>query len=171
MKYWQLIGFGLSAADEKAAGKELKAEADRLDGPLKPEDVVRIAKKKKSVLHSLFEWDTDKAANEHWNNQARRLLRHVEIKKSPNAAPKKLHNVRITNEDNGERVTRGYVSSEEVDKSIDWIEQVHTAAVKRVLASCERALDVPGVAKRHPEWKAIHKAVKALAEDLVEETA
>lgn len=48
-------------------------------GRLKPEDVVNEAKKPSSPLHDYFEWDDEKAANEHRLEQARQLIRSVRV--------------------------------------------------------------------------------------------
>jgi hypothetical protein len=55
--------------------KELKRIAENHGGELLPRDVVEAARPARSPLHSYFEWDKDKAA-EQWNlEQARSLIR------------------------------------------------------------------------------------------------
>lgn len=48
-------------------------------GTLTPELVVSDAKRKDSPLHDLFEWDTKKAAQAHWEDVARSLIRNVRV--------------------------------------------------------------------------------------------
>lgn len=48
-------------------------------GTLTPELVVADAKRKDSPLHELFEWDTKKAAQSHWHDVARQLIRSVRV--------------------------------------------------------------------------------------------
>jgi len=48
-------------------------------GTLTPELVVADAKLPDSPLHELFEWDTSKAAQSHWHDVARALIRNVRV--------------------------------------------------------------------------------------------
>lgn len=48
-------------------------------GTLTPELVVEDAKRKDSPLHDLFEWDKAKAAQAHWHDVARALIRNVRV--------------------------------------------------------------------------------------------
>lgn len=48
-------------------------------GTLTPELVVADAKRKDSPLHELFEWDKAKAAQAHWHDVARALIRNVRV--------------------------------------------------------------------------------------------
>jgi len=54
---------------------ELKSIADHNNGVLHPESVVDFARNKKTALHSAFEWDDSKAAEQYRMEQARRLIR------------------------------------------------------------------------------------------------
>lgn len=55
--------------------KELLSHA--VDGVLRVEAVVEAARSTESPLHTWFEWDDTKAANEYRLEQARRLIRRV----------------------------------------------------------------------------------------------
>lgn len=57
----------------------LKLLADANGGRLIAQAVVDDAKDESSPLHAHFTWDTDKAAAERWLDQARTLIRSVEI--------------------------------------------------------------------------------------------
>lgn len=57
----------------------LQALADAHDGRLSPEIVVQSARDPASPLHSRFEWDDTKAAEEHRRSQARTLIRSVRV--------------------------------------------------------------------------------------------
>lgn len=48
-------------------------------GTLTPELVVEDAKRQDSPLHELFEWDQQKAAQAHWHEVARQLIRNVRV--------------------------------------------------------------------------------------------
>lgn len=53
--------------------------AARNEGRITPDDVIADARKKASPLHSLFEWDKEKAALEHWRETARTIIRSVRV--------------------------------------------------------------------------------------------
>ena len=48
-------------------------------GTLTPEIVVEDARREDSPLHDQFEWDVEKAAQEHWLDTARALIRSVKV--------------------------------------------------------------------------------------------
>lgn len=48
-------------------------------GVLTPEVVVEDARRKDSPLHDMFEWDVKKAAQAHWHDVARQLIRNVRV--------------------------------------------------------------------------------------------
>ena len=54
---------------------ELKRIAESHSGLLRPIDVVESARSENSALHSWFEWNESKAAQEYRLDQARRLIR------------------------------------------------------------------------------------------------
>jgi hypothetical protein len=61
-----------------AVRKALKALEDA-EGRLTPKAVVRAAANPESPLHPLFEWDDSKAADRHRLDQARTLIRSVQV--------------------------------------------------------------------------------------------
>lgn len=63
--------------DPKAVGERLEELRQEFKGELTPEDVLKDAKGHNSPLHSFFEWDDSRAAQEHRLAQARRLIRSV----------------------------------------------------------------------------------------------
>lgn len=60
--------------EQRSALETLAAE-----GRLEPSIVVETARPSTSVLHSLFEWDVTKAAQAHWLEKARELIRTVRV--------------------------------------------------------------------------------------------
>lgn len=64
--------------------EELRAIQHTHDGLLRPTDVVAFAKKhKESALHTQFKWNVREAAEAHWIEQARRVIRiHVLVEPS-----------------------------------------------------------------------------------------
>lgn len=68
-------------ADVKLSAEQLLAlEALEQAGRLEAEHVVRAAQDPTSPLHSLFQWDIEVAAHEHWLMQARSVIRSVEYR-------------------------------------------------------------------------------------------
>jgi hypothetical protein len=66
-------------ADPQKIGEALDAIRVRNGGQLHPQDVVGDARDPKSVLHPHFEWDVRKAAEAHWLDQARVLIRSIRV--------------------------------------------------------------------------------------------
>lgn len=65
--------------DAQLVGDELERIRTRHNGRLSPEWVVHEAKSKRNPLHSLFEWD-DNVAAQNWRvDQARGVIRSVEV--------------------------------------------------------------------------------------------
>ena len=59
----------------KARIEELKAIAEKHDGILRPEDVVKFAENPKTALHAAFDWDNTEAAHKWRIEQARGIIR------------------------------------------------------------------------------------------------
>lgn len=59
--------------------KRLQQLLNANGGVLTPDAVIADAKKKDSPLHGEFQWDLKKAAYQHWLDQARELIRSVQI--------------------------------------------------------------------------------------------
>jgi hypothetical protein len=53
--------------------------AARKGGRIRPDDVIADARDPESPLHDRFEWDTGKAAQAHWLDTARELIRAVRV--------------------------------------------------------------------------------------------
>src|ERR1700741_1494249 len=64
-------------SDKRDAVRARLEEIEATHGVLRPSDVVADAKKKDSPLHGFFTWDTRKAAEERWLDQARDLIKSV----------------------------------------------------------------------------------------------
>ena len=63
--------------DAGEVGSHLELLRQEQHGELTPEDVVKDARNPNSPLHSHFEWDDTRAAEQHRLNQARNLIRSV----------------------------------------------------------------------------------------------
>lgn len=67
------------SVDAQAAGAELERIRVRHNGRLEPEWVVHNAKAPKNPLHDLFEWDDNVAAQNYRVDQARGIIRSIEV--------------------------------------------------------------------------------------------
>ena len=77
MKYkWTRNAMGKLEA--QVVGEELE-NIQKKRGILTPEVVVKEASRKTSKIHGCFEWDDAKAANAHRIDQARYMLRSIEV--------------------------------------------------------------------------------------------
>lgn len=73
---WKLPG--LYPVDADTAGTELDRIYE-LHGALVPKDVVEESRPDTAPLHSIFEWDNDKAADLYREHQASKLIRSIVV--------------------------------------------------------------------------------------------
>lgn len=66
-------------ADAQRVGEALAKVADANGGQLKPDAVVREAEQPRHYLHKFFEWDNKAAAEKYRLDQARHLIRCIDI--------------------------------------------------------------------------------------------
>lgn len=69
----------MSAEERKAYQTRLAELTAKHGGILTAEAVLEDAKHKASPLHDYFDWDVQKAAHQHWVEQARQLIRSVRV--------------------------------------------------------------------------------------------
>ena len=85
---WKLVGLA-KGVDVNAAIQELE-RIESLYGSLTPENVLDASRPKHAVLHNIFEWDDNVAAEHHRIQQARVLLNNIEVKVISNGQPKQI---------------------------------------------------------------------------------
>lgn len=76
--------------DAQTAGEELERIRTHNNGRLESEDVVDAARPEDAPLHPAFEWDDEKAAEAYRIEQAKYIIRHVDVvmeKEKGEAAP------------------------------------------------------------------------------------
>lgn len=98
---WKLKGL-----NKKVDADEAVAELQRITGiygKLTPEVIVAEAKKPKSPLHTCFQWDDDKAAQQWRLQQARVLINNIEVKIISSGEPVNIGVYEIVNKDDGYR--------------------------------------------------------------------
>jgi len=74
---WRMKGLA-KKVDPSIAGEELQ-RLQNIYGSITPEILVNEAKKRKSPLHNIFEWDDTKAAGNYRLQQARILLNNIQV--------------------------------------------------------------------------------------------
>jgi hypothetical protein len=80
----QWTHYAIGGLPAKAVSNRLEQLTKKGRGRLTPENVVADAKPKNALLHPCFEWNNNKAAEQYRLEQARLLMRSIEIVYAPN---------------------------------------------------------------------------------------
>ena len=88
VKYMFKNGYGKQGLDPQVVGEWFETLRKKHGGALRPADVLDAAKDKTSPVHSYFEWDDTKAAEQWRLEQARKLIREVEVTWSEPKGPR-----------------------------------------------------------------------------------
>jgi len=133
--------------------EEIKLALKALEnkGKLNPKDVFEAAKDPSNVLHQEFDWDKDRAAQQHWLDTARSLIRSyvVEVKSTITntvlEAPMYVRNPGLPAHQ------EGYVTVSEVKNSTDGPLDLYRIELSRVVSFIDRleALSVTGGFSEH----------------------
>lgn len=145
-------------------GQRINDLAAKNDGRVTPDMVVQDAKKKSSPLHSLFEWDVEKAAMSSWIERARVIIRSVRVEvRTTRTNITAVAYVRDPRCGNGEQ---GYTSLQKVAKSPADAAGVMAYELGRAEATLSRCFEISGVLGLESETRdalarviAIRKAV------------
>lgn len=109
-------------------------------GVLTPEIVVEDAKSKASPLHESFEWDVKKAAQQHWLETARGLIRAVRLQivneHTVLSAPYFVRDPRLPTKQ------QGYMAVSEVRSDSDLARETVADECARAAAAFRRAQEV-----------------------------
>lgn len=115
----------------------LQAMADAKGSMLTADEVIAAARDPNSVLHDQFDWDTEKAAEEHWRHVARRLIKVVEFevktKQLTVRIPMFVRNPYMPAK------RQGYISVGKLRSDKDAAREVVVAEFARAAAALERA--------------------------------
>lgn len=135
-------------------------EADRLreailatadaSGLITPAGVRDAARDRKNPLHGQFNWNKDAAAEQHWLDTARRLIkRYVTVEVYD--LPRKITSVQYVRDPDLPAKVQGYVSLTSEGMDQDRAVKVMLAEIERCVNAIERARDVVAVLEgRHP---------------------
>ena len=96
---WKMKGLA-KGVDPSIAADELQRIQEK-HGELTPEIIVKEAFSKKSPLHPIFEWDTDKAAYNYRLQQARVLLNNIEVRVISDSEPRSISVYEVTSVNEG----------------------------------------------------------------------
>jgi hypothetical protein len=118
-------------------------ELTRLEatGGLTAKRFVEAARPSDAPLHALLEWDDLKAADAHRENQARTIIRSIEVVHEPKgpAEPKEIHPAFIHVPDRNAQAEGRYVNSAILAENPDQIQRALEEAL-RYLASSEKSV-------------------------------
>jgi hypothetical protein len=99
----------IKATDVQSVGRELEAIGARNGQSLDAEMVLQAAKEPASTLHKYFEWDDTEAARQYRLEQARLIVRSIEVRIVTRSGPnpeftwtRKYHHVRMVERQDGE---------------------------------------------------------------------
>lgn len=109
-------------------------------GILTPEAVVEDAKQKDSPLHSMFEWDTKKAAYQHWLDTARGLIRSVRVE--VHVESRKVSTVAYVRDPKAPPERQGYVRTAALRSDTDLAREALEQEFQRITAAMHRAREL-----------------------------
>ena len=120
--------------DAQTVGEELE-RIRSLTGKLLPKDVVKEAQKKKSPLHSAFEWDDEIAGEKYRVSQARTIIRSVLVmcEDAETAAPAFVHIPKIKG---GQYYQNTKIAVQNVDEFV-----LAVGELSKKITSAQTALD------------------------------
>jgi hypothetical protein len=124
-------------ADEKQRIQAALAEIEHGDYGLTCEAVIEAARSPASPLHALFEWDTARAAQQHWLVQAREIICTYRVKTVTStttyAVPYYARNPRAPSDQ------QGYVTVDQLRTDADLAHEHLIAEFSRVRSALDRA--------------------------------
>ena len=96
---WRMKGLAKGVSPSIAA-EEIK-RLQELHGAVTPEILVEEARKRRSPLHPIFEWDDTKAAYNYRLQQARTLLNNIQVTIISDGEPRKIDCYEVTTRNEG----------------------------------------------------------------------
>jgi len=134
--------------------------AKNANGLLVPEEVWQAAREEGHPLHDEFPWDVQTAAERHWTELARRLIRRVTVIETVHTvqvtAPKYARDPRLDSSESGYRPITTLRSEEDTAKGVLFDE------LDRVASTLKRARAVATVLGLHEELEVLMARVGEL---------
>lgn len=139
------------------------------EGRLTPEGVVKAAARADSPLHSHFEWDDSKAGHAYRLQQARQLIRSVQVEiTTEERVISTVHYVRDPRA--AEEDEQGYVSVNRLKTEPEHARALIQSEFARASACLHRATDLAAVLGMKREVAAISRKVDAVREKVERQT-
>lgn len=140
-----------AALDAQIAGEELERIRIENEGRLEAHDVVEVARSSNSPLHKAFEWNDERAAYAHRIEQAKYLIRSIEVRIEEPEAPA--------------RAVRAFVSvSEQDERSYTSIEDALSSPMLREQVLRRAWGELESWRERHAELVEFAKVFSAIDE-------
>ena len=132
-------------ADPQIFGEAMAAVAAKHGGQLDPDDLWREARDELHPLHDHYEWDLQQAAEAHWRETSRVLIRIV----------------RIVDESTNEGHVRAYISvTDRGGASYRTVSDVKSSAVLQALVLQQADRDLAAFERRYSELNEVCDAVR-----------
>lgn len=130
----------MSQNNREAIAARLEKLQAANNGILTPQAVVDDAKNPKSPLHGEFEWDVKKAAEAHWLDRAREIIRSVRVVIT--TEHKQVSVVGYVRDPYAESDQQGYVSVKKLSADADGSRMAAVYEFARASAAMRRAREV-----------------------------
>lgn len=146
--------------DAAAVATHLEKIANKNAGDLRPEAVVEAARTKRSPLHEFFEWDDSTAAHEYRLDQARHLIRSIEVVTVDDGdRVNAFHNVVVKTDEDDENRSRAYVTLQRAMNDDDLKEQV----IRTLYGQAQSFLRQAKAFERHAkDFEPVVRAIESL---------
>ena len=156
-------------AEHKATQEVRKALAGlEVKGRLTPMEVVDAARDRGSVLHSYFTWDDAAAAQEHRIEQARQLIRGIQVVVMHDS--KQIATVHYVRDPRADPAAQGYVSVSQLQREPENAQAMLVTELARVDACLQRAESLAKAFGIQRQVRTVRKRV-ATMRDAVEQRA
>lgn len=146
----------------KVIHETLIALGDKNGGRLTPELVVDAAKDKKSPLHSQFEWDDKKAGHQYRIEQARTLIRSVQVVITVDS--RRVSSVYYVRDPAAESNVQGYISIPQLRTDSELARDAIVSEFARAASALDRAHRIAAALNLEGEVQELSERVRSLSE-------
>lgn len=156
-------GSKFTAEQAAVIGAEIERVAKgNVDGKATPRAVLEAARSPESPLHRFFEWDNDRAAERHRLEQAKHMLRSIDVVFVKADQPVQTRAFHVIQNDTGDR---GYVPAEVVFSNVDMTAEIVGRAKAEAASWHRRYQRIRSAAGLAPVFAAIEAAGIVPAEE------
>lgn len=146
--------------DREVISEELSRIAIENAGKLTPDEVVKQAASKDSVLHDMFEWDDAKAGHNYRIEQARTLIRSVKVVVTTSTT--QIATVAYVRDPSAKPDEQGYVSTVSLIGQTDLSRETLLREFSMAAAALKRARNLAKVFEMTDEVEAVVEKVETL---------